>query len=209
MICRSILLAALFGLAAPFSAGANPPVGIRSLWALDPAPNGNGLNQVKGVLHYRINGETVDRTLISYGNGLDGQSLLHQCVELIKRYAASLGISTNSGFGDGQYVAQNFATRSSGAFSFVPNDAPNLPKPGAVLSVSGWDALPEGHVGIIANHSDAEAASGMVKIKLFDQNMPVDSWKEITFRNVGGRWRGTMLNKGVERLVVGWANPSG
>jgi hypothetical protein len=49
----------------------------------------------------------------------------------------------------------------------------------------------------------------MVKIKLFDQNMPVNDWKEITFKKTGGRWYGTMSNKGLNHKVVGWADPAG
>jgi RHS Repeat len=207
-VIRLIIKGILIAISLSIAAYANPPLSIRNLWTLEPITGGNTLNQVKGTLRYRVNNETSDRTLISYGNGVDGKSMLHQCVELIKRYAAALGFPATA-LGDGKYVAANFAKLSSGAFVYVANGAPNLPKPGAVLSIDGWDALPPGHVGIICNHSDTDAASGTVRIKLFDQNMPVDVWKEITFRNIGGKWFGVMVNKGVERPVVGWADPAG
>jgi hypothetical protein len=142
MIRRSILTVALFALAVPIVSVANPPVSIRNLWAPAPKNNGNDLGKLKGTLYFYVNGESVERSLKSFGNGIDGKGMW-QCVELIKRYAAALKISVKSSLGNGQDVAKRFETQSNGAFSFVHNGALNLPKPGAVLSVTGWDAVPE------------------------------------------------------------------
>lgn len=178
------------------------------------------MNQLKGTLYFRVNSDTADRSLNTYGNGAEATARDRQCVELIKRYAAKLGFAGYGGslgsadngnslpsLGDGFQAASRFATASGGTFTYVANGASALPKAGAVLSIVEW--IPGGHVGIICNHDPADAQDGSVNIKLFEQNMPIDTWKEITFTNRAGKWYGAMLNRGVYRDVVGWANPTG
>jgi hypothetical protein len=216
---RSILLGLTAALI-PSTSLAQATLRIWGLWARDPTPNRNGVNQLKGTLYFRVNNDTSDRSLNVYGNGLEATDPARQCVELIKRYAAklrfsgytaSLGSGDNGNslpsLGDGHQAASRFASASGGGFRYVANGASSLPKPGAVISIVEF--IPGGHVGIICNHDAADAADGAVNIKIVEQNMPIDSWKEIRFTQRSGRWYGAMLNRGTYYDVVGWANPTG
>lgn len=216
---RRFILAGLATAVAPHTAWAQSTMRIWGLWANNPTPNRNGLNQLKGTLNFRVNNDTSDRTLRVYGSGTDANSP-RQCVELIKRYAgklrfsgytASLGAADDGNslpsLGDGYQTANRFAAASGGGFTYVANGATALPKPGAVISIVQF--IPGGHVGIICNHDTADAADGTVNIKIVEQNMPIDTWKEIRFTQRSGRWYGAMLNRGVYQDVVGWANPTG
>lgn len=220
MLRRTFLAGVTVAALWPSAAFSSGPIRIWGLWARDPIPGRNGVNQLKGTLHYRVNSDSTDRALNAYGNGLDGSSSQRQCVELIKRYAAQLGFSGYGGslgsndngnalpsVGDGYQAAQRFANASSGAFTFVANGASDLPKPGAVISIEQF--IPGGHVGIVCNHDAAEAQSGALRIKIVEQNMPIDTWKEIRFSRTNGRWYGVMPNRGREPAVIGWANPTG
>jgi hypothetical protein len=221
MLRRNFLLA---GAAAACSPGAvlaaSRSLHIWGLWTLDPTPGCNGLNQVKGTLHFRVGGDTVDRSLKTYGNGASTYAPERQCVELIKRYAGKLGLPgfaadlgpSDDGrglpwLGDGYQAASTFAGISGGAFVYVANGALSLPKPGAVISIEEF--IPGGHVGIVCNHDPGEAESGSLRIKIFEQNMPIDRWKEIQFVRQNGAWFGTMPNKGRAPTVIGWADPVG
>lgn len=218
---RRLFLVTIAALAGTASSGrAQTAFRIFGLWARDPTPNRNGVNQLKGTLNFRVNADTADRTLNAYGNGTAGTAPERQCVELIKRYAAKLGFvgySADLGpgddgnglpsLGDGHQAARRFASASGRRFVYVANGAAALPKPGAVISIVEW--IPGGHVGIICNHDPADAQDGTVNIKIVEQNMPINTWKEITFTRRNDRWHGAMLNRGVYRDVVGWANPTG
>jgi hypothetical protein len=220
MLRRTFLVAAASAIAWPSVGYCATSIRIWGLWARDPTPNRNGVNQLKGTLYFRVNSDRADRSLNTYGNGSAATSPERQCVELIKRYAAKLGFpgyaanlgSTDNGnslpsLGDGYQVARRFATASDGGFAFVANGATALPKAGAVISIEEW--IPGGHVGIICNHDAQEAQAGEIRIKIFEQNMPIDTWKEIRFTRRSGLWSGAMLNNGVYRNVIGWANPTG
>lgn len=220
MLKRDLLLGALAAAASPSLGVCQSRFRIWGLWTRDPTRNRNGVNQLKGTLHFRVNNDSVDRSLNAYGNGAATTSRDRQCVELIKRYAARLGFSGYSAelgagdngnglpsLGDGHEAARRFARASDRRFVYIANGSPELPKPGAVISIVEW--IPGGHVGIVCNHDPADARGGTVNIKIFEQNMPIDSWKEIRFTRRNDRWYGAMLNRGVDRDVVGWANPTG
>jgi hypothetical protein len=220
MLRRTLLLAVASTLAVVPRAWGATPIRIWGLWTLDPTPGRNGINQHKGTLKFRVNNDTTDRTLNTYGNGTAATSSERQCVELIKRYAAKLGFvgytaalgAADNGnnlpsLGDGYQAAGNFAGKSDGGFVYVANGSASLPKAGAVVSIAEF--IPGGHVGIICNHDAPTSTTTTVSIKLFEQNMPIDTWKEIRFRKSGGKWFGQMSNKGTYYDVVGWANPTG
>lgn len=197
------------------------PIGIATFSAPPPTAGRNGLNAVKGTATYRLYGQTTTKSLIAYGNG-DGTGV-RQCVELVKRYATGLGfpnfvgkinssnISTGPALGNGYQVAGNFAYESKGSFVFIANGATTLPKPGAVLSISTWNSAAGayGHVGIVINYTQPSSTATSATIQLFEQNMPIDSWKTVTFTKSSGRWYGTMRNTTFYPSVVGWANPAG
>ncbi len=216
---RQLILVGLATAFAPHGALAQSTMRIWGLWANNPNANSNGLNQLKGTLNFRVNSDTSDRTLRVYGSG-PGPDSPRQCVELIKRYAgklrfsgytAALGEADNGNslpsLGHGYQAANRFASASGGGFIYVANGAAAPPKPGAVISIVQF--IPGGHVGIICNHDASDAADGTVGIKIVEQNMPINSWKEINFTRRSGRWYGTMRNNGVDHDVVGWANPTG
>ena len=194
---------------------------IVSFSAPAPTSGGNKLNAVKAKANFKVNSDTNSRSLIAYGNGA-GSTGSRQCVELIKRYAALLGFkdfankvaSGDNGaklpaLGDGKDAAKGFATKSNNGFAYVTNGGTGLPKAGAVISVAGWTTNPYGHVGIVIGYTAPNSTATTVSFKIFEQNMPLDSWKEITFKKSGGKWSGYMPNSGKNHAVVGWANPAG
>jgi hypothetical protein len=194
---------------------------IASFSAPAPTKDRNKLNAVKGTATIKVNSETNPRYLVAYGSGTDPYNI-RQCVELVKRYAAILGFKDFAGkvatgdngsklptLGDGKDTAKGFAGKSNGGFTYVTNSAASLPKAGAVISIAGWTANPAGHVGIVIGYSAPSQTSTTVTFKIFEQNMPLDNWKEITFKKSNGKWSGYMPNKGSNYAVVGWANPTG
>lgn len=200
-------------------------VRISNLWFDSPRSDSGGLNPLKGVLNFQVDNERTTRQVSAYWRGTQKASPKRECPELIKRYAAALGFlgysMANRGFNDdgnslaslgasGSGVAREFANKSKGGFVYVSNSAVELPKAGAVISIRGWSTVPDGHVGILGNHDAPGSKTKTVSIKLFDQNMPIKSWKTIDFaRQKDGTWKGTMTNNGVQIDVVGWANPAG
>lgn len=184
----------------------------------DPLNAGRQTNAIKGTMYFYVNGQ--QRSLVSYGNA-DQESGPRQCVELVKRYAARLGFS---GFGaalkndlgtslpylgaTADQTAQLFAQASGRNFSFVNDGASDLPRAGAVVSISIMKGvLPHGHVGILGNHANPGTATS-VSIKIFDQNMYNAQWKVVEFtKRANGRWYGSMANNGTPVAVAGWANP--
>lgn len=219
---RTFLLSGIAAVAAlPATAVAGAPMRISGVWFRGPYPNSNGLNQLKGTLYFRLNNDRSDRALNTYGAGTSTNTS-RQCVELIKRYAAKLGFtgysaSLGSGdngnglpsVGDGHQAAARFATASNGGFTFVSNGSSTLPKPGAVLSIVPWTGVSGGHVGILCNFDPPSSRTEVFYVKLFDQNMPIDQWKDIRFRKNAGRWYAEMLNNNIYRSATGWANPAG
>jgi CHAP domain len=202
------------------------PIKVVSFSAPAPTAGKNALNAKKSTASFKIGKETNYRTLVAYGNGTSASMATNprQCVELTKRYAASLGfvkfvggvnskdLFTGSAvLGNGHQVARNFAKASNGGFSFVANGAAALPKPGAVVSIDTWKdaAGAYGHVGIVLNYTKPKSTATSVSVEIFEQNMPIDNWKTVTFTKVNGKWYGTMRNKTFTPSVVGWANPAG
>lgn len=141
----------------------------------------------------------------------------YQCVYLIKKYGVELQVfdSTDLGLGDAWGVAEKFAEIADG-FDYVSAESNvsrnQLPKDGAVLSISGWGNLKEGHVGIVAGHTWND--DGTYSVILFDQNWSSNKWKTVTFAEVGGKWVGSMPNTPKSTNVTiyldveGWANPT-
>lgn len=217
---RRSLLGALAALGSLSPALAATKIRIWGLWVVGPAaykPNDPGA--VKGTMYFRVNTDPYDRSLITYGNGTAASAPDRQCPELIKRYAAKLGfkgftdsLKADNGnklpsLGDGHQAAKNFAAKSDGAFVFVPNGSAEMPKPGAVLSIVEF--VKGGHVGILCNHSANSNQTSPFSVKLFDQNMPITSWKEVKFTKSNKKWSGKFTNNRKDYDVVGWANPTG
>lgn len=221
---RTFLATALaFGVFRAEAAVTSTTMRISGISYRGPYDGGNTLNVLKGTLYFRLNSDRSDRSLNTYGNGTAATNPLRQCPELIKRYAAALGFTNYAGrVGQGDNgnglpslganaweVAAQFATKSNGGFVFVANGASSLPKPGAVISFAGWATLTPGHVGIILDYSAPNSQATTVTLRLFDQNMPVNTWKEVRFQKRQNRWYGELLNNSVYRPASGWANPAG
>lgn len=214
--------ASVLSLHSPAMAAA--PIRVSGLWLRNSQPASSKLNDVRGTLAFRLNGEPSDRTLVAYGAGSDWVNTPRQCVELVKRYAARLkvrGFESGPGKGDlwlegvrpsmghAKDFAKNVAAQSDGGLNYFRDGADALPRAGSIISFAAWRNNPYGHVGILCNHDAGDARTGLVKIKLFDQNMHRDRWAEVRFIRNGGRWWGKLLSSSGDYLpVAGWASPS-
>lgn len=191
------------------------------------APNG-----VRGTISFKINGAKTAVSLYSYWNGgtTGSGAGSRQCPEVIQRYARLLGFKNFGsvqlsgdnaagklpGLGDGSDAASNFAAKSDKGFAYVKNGSTSLPRPGAVVSISGYSVdgvlrIDGGHVGIAMPYTTPDKKTTSVSIQLFDQNMPntVTDWRPVVFRkDSNGNWTGSWTNKSRDHMVIGWANPS-
>lgn len=188
-----------------------------------PPANSNQFGVLKGVLSFRVTGNpplaasSPYRGIESWGNG-DGSGR-YQCVDLIRRYAQKLefdGYQLPLRFdqlpsvGNGQDAAERFAGRSGGGFRFVRSPASALPRLGAVVSIRGWPALPEGHTGIVQRVSSSGTSA---VVTLFDQNFPSAQWKTLEFTRANNLWSGVLVNTPqsgavTRNAVTGWADPT-
>jgi len=222
---RTFLLGSISSLFVATASLAASLVGITGLWVEGPT-NNTRAGAVRGVIHFRVKGESWERKLTSYVNDRprNGAAGKRECVELIKRYAANLGFprfnkakigrgddgNTLPSLGNGVDCAANFASRSEGNFRYYRNGQADLPKPGAVVSTKTWSGVP-GHVGILCNYDRPSSRTTRLRVKLFDQNM-TGSWKEVVFTKKNGIWRGEITvnaSRGITIDLQGWADPRG
>lgn len=183
-----------------------------------PSNDGKGSGStVKGTMTFTVNGSTTKRYLNSYGKA---GPTSRECPELIKRYAYLIGIPVGtlgkgdngnslSSVGNGNQAAQKFASLPSSGFTYVANGSTALPKAGAVISIAGWTGNTPGHVGIAMPYAKPSSSATTVTISIFEQNMPISSWKTVTFtKSKSGTWTGQMRNGKNYPQTVGWANPN-
>lgn len=192
-----------------------PTMSITSVSISGALPYNARSDHLKGTMSFRLNG--AQKNLNAYNNATT--SSVRQCVELIRRYAATLGFAGYAGnvgtgddasklpsVGNGIDAAKKFATASGGKFIFVGNDTTALPKPGAVMSTP-LSTLSAGHTAIFGSYSNPGSATS-VTIPVFEQNIPVNSFRSVVFtKQRNGVWHGTYYNEGVNNALVGWANP--
>jgi hypothetical protein len=225
---RVVLAGGVAAFVCPSVALAASQVRVWGLWLEHPSPLSNGLDRLRGTLHFRTGRDRSDRTLNAYGSGANWRDTTRQCTELIKRYGYEMRLPRFSGsnlndrdfysgspaLGNAHQVAGRFATASNGAFIFSSNSARTLPNPGSVLSIAPWTGNAFGHVGITCNYSSRDVRNGEVRIKLFDQNLSANSWGEVRFllsgRGSNARWSGSFrsANGRAYYPVSGWASPA-
>lgn len=223
---RSFVAIALAGAAstkAAFALGRTIGITEVSVNPRQPRAGSNGFGREKGVMSFRVIARpplagNQYKGIESWGNG-DGSGI-YQCVEIIRRYAQKLefvGYEQSVQFknlpslGNGDQCARNFARKSEGAFRYVGGSSAALPKIGSVVSVAGWAAVPEGHVGIV--QMAPQVSGDTATVTLFDQNFPSATWKTLTFSRANGVWAGNLRNTSsngtaTNAAVVGWADPT-
>jgi hypothetical protein len=223
---RTFLSAATAALIFPWGVSRAWATAVSGLWVKGPLFPKTPY-RVKGTLYFRLSGDRSDRALNTYWNGDPVKDMTRQCPELIKRYAKLLGFRNfanvatpgdrfpdKPSLGNGDAVAGKFVSESGGGFKLWSNGSADLPKTGSVVSISGFSVdgikrIDGGHVGILCNYQAPGKYTTVVRVLLFDQNMPTDYWKEVRFEKSGGKWYGFWMNNGRDHKVVACATPTG
>lgn len=193
---RTFVTAALaMGASTPVAAAA-PPAGLSITDVMaspERGPSGarNITGNERGVLTYRVRhgtARTYAGRLTSYWNA-NWRNDPYQCVELIKRYAASLSLpgfespvrpSRWPALGNAKDTARIISRLAPGLFGEAKNSGVDLPKRGSILSIPAWTNNEFGHVGIV---SIVHWSGDRGTVRLFDQNsgQPSSRWTEIAF----------------------------